>query len=128
MAGAQGGPAGDALIEIRVEDHPHFKRQGHDILLDLPVTLKEAVQGAKVTVPTPHGAVSLGVPKGSSSGKVLRLRGKGAPFVPPGETAERRGDLLVTLMIVLPENDAALDAFVDAWHPAEDEDPRTGLV
>jgi len=120
MPGANGGAAGDALIEIQVNDHPHFTRQGNDILLDLPVTLKEAVLGAKVPVPTPHGTVTLSIPKGSSSGKVLRLRGKGVP----GKTA---GDLLVTLMVALPENDPALAAFAEAWTPADAADPRKGL-
>ncbi|WP_337996175.1 DnaJ C-terminal domain-containing protein [Oleispirillum naphthae] len=120
MPGANGGAAGDALIEIQVQDHPHFSRQGNDILLNLPVTLKEAVLGAKVPVPTPHGTVTLSVPKGSSSGKVLRLRGKGVP----GKTA---GDLLVTLMVALPENDPALAAFAEAWTPADPTDPRKDL-
>lgn len=125
--GAAGAPAGDALIEIVVEEHPLFRRRDHDILLDLPVTLKEAVLGAKVTVPTPYGAVALSIPKGSSSGKQLRLRGKGAAFTNPGDDLPRHGDLIVTLMIVLPERDAALEAFVEAWKPAA-HDPRKGMV
>ena len=128
MAGMGGGMAGDALIEIQVEDHPHFKRRDHDILLNLPVTLKEAVLSAKVPVPTPHGTVAVSVPKGSSSGKVLRLRGKGAPFTPPGTAGERHGDLLITLMIIVPENDPALTAFAEAWTPTEATDPRKGLA
>lgn len=126
--GQQGpGGAGDALIEIVVEEHPLFKRREHDILLDLPVTLKEAVLGAKVTVPTPSGAVALSIPKGSSSGKQLRLRGKGAAFTNPGDDLPRHGDLIVTLMIVLPEHDAALEAFAEAWRPAA-HDPRKGMA
>lgn len=125
--GGAGAPAGDALIEIVVEDDPLFKVRDHDILLDLPVTLKEAVLGAKVTVPTPYGAVALSVPKGSSSGKQLRLRGKGAAFTNPGDDLVRHGDLIVTLMVVLPERDAALEAFVEAWKPAP-HDPRKGMV
>jgi DnaJ-class molecular chaperone len=128
MADAQGGAAGDALIEIEVEEHPFFKRDGHDVRLDLPITLKEAVLGAKVPVPTPFGSVALSIPKGSSSGKVLRLRGKGIPFTPPGESLERHGDLLVTLMIVVPEGDPALEAFADAWRPAGAADPRRGML
>lgn len=126
MPGA--GGAGDALIEIQVDEHPLFKQRDHDILLDLPVTLKEAVLGAKVTAPTPHGPVTLSIPKGSSSGKQLRLRGKGATFTNPGDPLPRHGDLLVTLMIVLPEDDPALAAFAEAWTPAGSQDPRKGMV
>lgn len=125
--GPAGAPPGDALIEVVVEDHPLFKRREHDILLDLPVTLKEAVLGAKVTVPTPTGAVALTIPKGASSGKQLRLRGKGAPFTLPGDTLPRHGDLIVTLMIAIPERDAALEAFAEAWTPQE-ADPRKGML
>lgn len=127
LPGPGGGPAGDALIEIVVEEHPLFKRREHDILLDLPVTLKEAVLGAKVTVPTPTGAVALSIPKGSSSGKQLRLRGKGAAFTNPGDDLPRHGDLIVTLMIAIPERDAALEAFAEAWQPAA-HDPRKGMA
>ena len=126
MSGPAG--AGDALIEIQVDEHPLFKQRDHDIIFDLPITLKEAVLGAKVTAPTPHGPVTLTIPKGSSSGKQLRLRGKGAAFTNPGDTLPRHGDLLVTLMIVLPEHDPALDSFAEAWTPAGTQDPRKGMV
>ena len=72
-----GGGAGDALIEITVRPHPFFKRDGNDIHLDLPVTLVEAVLGGKILVPTPGGTVTVMVPKGSNTGKVLRLKGRG---------------------------------------------------
>lgn len=108
----QAGPAGagDAIVTIEVKPHPFFIRDGDNVLLDLPITLDEAVKGAKVKVPTVDGAVMLGVPAGSSSGKTLRLRGKG--FTGKGGT---RGDQLVTLQIDLPAGDAALAAFVDGW-------------
>jgi len=128
MPGVNGGAAGDALIEILVDDHPFYTRQGHNILLDLPVTLKEAVLGGKVTIPTPHGAVSMSIPKGSSSGKTLRLRGKGCPFSKADAKEQEKGDLLVTLQIVLPENDQALEAFVDAWTPTDSSDPREKIL
>src|SRR5262249_56150360 len=72
------GEPGDALVEIAVKPHPFFLREGNDVYLDLPVTLSEAVLGARVTVPTPTGAVTMTVPKGSNTGTVLRLRGKSA--------------------------------------------------
>lgn len=122
LPGRHGAPAGDAYVEIAVRPHPFFTREGDDLRLDLPVTLKEAVTGAKVRVPTPDGAVMMSLPKGASSGRVLRVRGKGAPDGKGG-----RGDLLARLMIVLPDPpDAALERFVQTWQggPAS---PRRGL-
>jgi len=127
LPGHNGGAAGDALIEIIVNDHAYYTRNGHNILLNLPITLKEAVLGSKVTIPTPYGAVTMSVPKHSSSGKTLRLRGKGAPFTKPGSKEPDHGDLLVTLMVALPEDDAALTAFVEAWTPTDNSDPREKL-
>jgi DnaJ-class molecular chaperone len=111
----EAGPAGagDATVTIEVKPHPHFCRDGHDIRLDLPVTLKEAVLGAKIRVPTVDGPVTLSVPAGSTSGKVLRLKGKG--FSKKDGT---RGDQLVALAIDLPADDTALQAFAESW---EDE-------
>ncbi len=108
----QPGPAGngDAIVTIEVASHPFFTRDGKDIRLALPVSLKEAVLGAKVKVPTPDGAVMLTVPKGSSSGKVLRLKGKGFT-----DKSGRRGDQLVTLNVDLPAGDAKLEAFASGW-------------
>ena len=108
----QEGPAGrgDAIVTIEIAPHPFFVREGTNIRLSLPVTLKEAVLGAKVRVPTPEGAVMLTVPKGSSSGKLLRLKGRGF-------TAKdgSRGDQLVQLAVDLPAGDAALEAFAAQW-------------
>jgi DnaJ-class molecular chaperone len=108
----QAGPGGngDAIVNIEIAPHAFFTRDGNDIRLTLPVTLKEAVKGAKVKVPTPSGAVMLTVPAGSSSGKVLRLKGKGFT----GKDG-KAGDQLVTLAIDLPSGDAALEQFVDGW-------------
>lgn len=108
----ENGPAGpgDAIVTIEIAAHPFYVREGPDIRLSLPVTLKEAVIGAKVRVPTPEGPVMLTIPKGSSSGKVLRLKGRGFT-----DKAGKRGDQLVVLSIDLPKNDAALEQFADKW-------------
>ncbi len=124
LPGVGGGPAGDALITVMVRPHPFFRRDGGDIRLDLPVTLVEAVLGAKVRVPTVDGPVMLSVPKGANNGAVLRLKGKGVPDPHKGT----RGDQYVTLRIALPEPpDAALEEFVRSWTPAGDYDPRRGM-
>jgi DnaJ-class molecular chaperone len=102
-----GGGAGDALITVRVEPHPLFERDGDTLRLALPITLYEAVLGGKVRVPTPSGSVELTIPRGSSGGRTLRLKGRGVER----ENAPR-GDLLVTLRIVLPETDLELETFL----------------
>ncbi len=116
------GGSGDAIITIEVGAHRFFARDGDNVRLDLPVTLAEAVEGAKVRVPTVDGPVMLSVPKGSSSGKVLRLKGRG--FHGRGGT---RGDQLVTLMIEIPVADPALEAFVRDWPGREAGNPRARL-
>ena len=118
----QSGPGGhgDAIVTIAIKPHRFFRREGDNIRLDLPVTLDEAVLGAKVRVPTVDGPVMLSVPKGSSSGKVLRLKGKG--FTAKGGV---RGDQLVTLMIDLPADDAGLAGFAEGWRDARNV--RDGL-
>jgi DnaJ-class molecular chaperone len=122
--GLNGGPPGDALIEVRVAPHPYFRREGDDIHLELPVTLGEAVLGAKVTVPTPTGAVAMTIPPNANTGQVLRLRGKGAPRPGGGQ-----GDEYVTLKLVLPEGgDAELARFMREWAPKHPYDPRRGMV
>jgi DnaJ-class molecular chaperone len=116
------GPAGhgDAIVTIGIAPHPFYSREGDNIRLDLPVTLKEAVLGAKVKVPTPDGAVMLTVPRGSSSGKVLRLKGRG--FTNKSGT---RADQLVTLQVSLPEGNKDLEAFVEQWNGGGN--PRASL-
>ncbi len=101
-APGRGGPAGDALIELKVAKHPVFTRDGADLTMDQPVALYDAVLGGKVPVRTPEGTVSMTIPAGSSSGKVLRLKGRGA------FADGKRGDLLAKLMITLPEDSAEL--------------------
>ena len=119
----QPGPAGngDAIVTIAVRPHRFFRREGDNIRLDLPVGLDEAVLGAKITVPTVDGPVTMSVPKGSTSGKVLRLKGKG--FTVKGG---QRGDQLVTLMVDVPE-DAELAGFVEGWSGRGKRNPRAGL-
>ena len=97
-------------MTIEIAPHRFFRREGNNIRLDLPVTLKEAVLGAKVKVPTPEGPVMLTVPKGTSSGKVLRLKGRGF-------TAKdgKRGDQLVNIEIDIPANDSELQHFAEGW-------------
>ncbi len=124
MAGqGEAGPggAGDALVTLDIAPHRFMRRDGDDIRLDLPVRLAEAVLGAKVRVPTPDGAVMLGVPAGSTSGRTLRLRGRG--FTRADGT---RGDLLATLQVDLPPDDAELRAFAERWSDTA-RNPRSAL-
>ncbi|HEU0222753.1 MAG TPA: DnaJ C-terminal domain-containing protein [Paracoccaceae bacterium] len=119
--GLGGGPGGDALVTITVRPHRMFRREGDDIESEVPVTIDEAVLGAKIEVATIDGRVSLTVPKGSSSGQVLRLRGKGVKR--RGGTG--RGDHLVKLRIVLPpKGDAELETFLASWRQRHRYDPR----
>ena len=113
--GVAGGPPGDVFVEVSVREHPLFKLSGDDVTLDVPVTLKEAVLGGKVQVPTPSGTVSIRVPPGTSSGTAFRLRGKGLPNAKVGSKAGKDGDLLARIRIVLPEGDPALEAFARDW-------------
>jgi len=115
------GPPGDALIEISVQPHPYFTRKGDDICLDLPISLKEAVLGGKVKVPTPSGTVTASVPKWSNTGRVLRLKGRGV-----ARADGSKGDEYVTLKLVLPQRpDRALERFVAQWQPADS--PRQSM-
>jgi DnaJ-class molecular chaperone len=113
------GPPGDALVQVVVRPHRYFTREGDDILLDLPITVKEAALGAEVKAPTTTGSVMLKIPKRSSSGDVLRLRGKGV------KTRGGAGDERIKLKVMLPkEADPELDAFLASWSPAASYDPR----
>ncbi len=121
MPGLGDGKAGDAYIEIQVAAHEFFRRRGRDILIDLPVGIHEAVLGAKISVPTPAGKVTMTVPPGSNTGDVLRLKGKGVPAV--GKHAA--GDQLVTLSVALPEKaDPELTAFLEKWSKDHAYNPR----
>ncbi len=116
------GGAGDAIVTIHINPHRFFTRDGDNIRLDLPITLDEALLGAKVKVPTVDGTVMLSIPKGSTSGKVLRLKGKGFT----GKTGAR-GDQLVTLMIDVPADDSELNQFVQNWKSKGKGNPRAAL-
>ena len=116
-----GGP-GDALVTLQIAPHRFFTRDGDDVRLELPIRLDEAVLGAKIKVPTVDGPVMVNVPAGSTSGKTLRLRGKG--FHKADKT---RGDQLCTLMVDLPANDAELRSFAERWGADKARNPRAGL-
>jgi DnaJ-class molecular chaperone len=118
-APGRSGP-GDALIELALRPHPIFRREGDTLVFDLPVSVPDAVLGAKVEAPTPDGPVTLSVPKGSNSGASLRLKGKGLPTGKGG-----RGDLLARIMINLPEPpDPALERFAEEWRRERPYSPR----
>jgi DnaJ-class molecular chaperone len=120
--GFGGGPNGDILLTVSVAPHPYLTRDGNDIRMDLPVTLKEAVLGAKVPVPTLTGTVSLTVPANSNTGTVLRLKGKGIA----AHGSDPAGDLYVRLVISLPEqSDESLRNFAEGW--AVNYDPRAKM-
>jgi len=120
-ASMRGGEPGDALVEIKVRSHRDFRRQGDDIILDLAVTIDEAVLGARIEVPTATGRVALSLPKGTNSGTVFRLRGKGVRNLTTGA----QGDQLVTVRIVLPERiDDQLSYFMAEWRQKHAYDPR----
>ena len=122
--GIGGGPPGDALIEIEVRPHRIFTRKGDDIHLELPISLREAVLGGKVKVPTPSGEVTMSIPKWSNTGTVLRLKGQGVPRL-----NGTRGDEYVTLKVMLPERpDPELENFIAQWRPAVARNPREAMV
>ncbi|WP_439577254.1 DnaJ C-terminal domain-containing protein [Elioraea sp.] len=123
LPGINGGPPGDALVELAVTPHPLYRREGDTIRYELPVSLTEAALGAKVEAPTPAGKVMLTIPPGSNTGSVLRLRGRGV-----ARANGTRGDCIVTLKIVLPAKpDATLEQFLRGWEAGRGHDPRAGL-
>ena len=119
--GHPGTPPGDVLITLTVAAHALFRRDGPDIHLDLPITIREAVMGAKVTVPTVAGPVTMSVPAGSDSGTRLRLRGRGVA----ARGTKPAGDAYATLRVMVGPADDALRTFVEGWTP--EFDPRDGL-
>jgi DnaJ-class molecular chaperone len=121
----QGAPgrsaAGDALIELKIKPHPRFRREGDSLVMDVPVSLPDAVLGGKVQAPTPDGPVTLNVPKGSNSGSTLRLRRRGL-----ADAQGRRGDLLARLVVTLPETvDDHLAEFAEEWRRERPYTPRS---
>lgn len=121
--GIGGGEAGDALVTVSVAPHAFFRREGEDILVEVPISLDEAVLGGKIEVPTIGGTVKLTVPKGASGGQVLRLRGRGVT------RGGKTGDQKVTLRIVSPpEIDDELAEFMTGWRERHGYDPRRGMA
>ncbi len=118
-SGAYGGPAGDALIEIAVKPHKYFTRAGKTLRLDLPISLKEAVLGAKIRLPMPDGSISLNIPAGTNSGKKMRLKGKGV----------KGGDLVVTTHIVLEDaGSESLKKWAQSEKTGKNFDPRAKIM
>ncbi len=119
MAGQGGGAAGDLLIEVKVAPHPTFRRVGNDVEMDLPVTLKEAVLGGRVTVPTLANPVTLTIPPNAAAGMRLRLKGRGIGG----------GDLYAVLRPVLPTApEPELTAFLEGWEPRDLQDPHRDML
>ncbi|MBB3263854.1 DnaJ-class molecular chaperone [Azospirillum sp. OGB3] len=121
LPGAGGFGAGDAIVEVHVEAHPFFTRQGSDIHVEVPITLNEAVLGATIRVPTISGPVALKVPPGANTGSTLRLRGKGVM----NQATKQAGDQYVKLKVVLPDPpDAELVKFMEEWSRTRSYDVR----
>jgi curved DNA-binding protein len=127
-AGESGAPRGDLTITITVQPHPYFTRDGRNLSVEVPITVAEAVLGAKVDVPTLEGTKSLTIPPGSSSGQKLRLRGQGVPAAGSGAARKPEGDLFLVLKIVVPrsvnEESQRLIREFDEQNPLS---PRAGL-
>ncbi|WP_160122259.1 DnaJ C-terminal domain-containing protein [Rhodovarius lipocyclicus] len=121
--GGAGDPPGDALIEVEVAPHPFFRREGNDIVCDLPVTVTEAVLGGRITVPTIGGPVAMSIPAGSDTGTRLRLRGRGVPA--HGDVPV--GDAYVVLKLVLGGPDPGLEKFLRERQDAPAHNPRAGM-
>jgi DnaJ-class molecular chaperone len=120
----QGSPGragpGDALIELAIRPHPVFRREGDNLVMDLPVSVPDAVLGGKVEAPTPDGAVTLSIPAGANTGSTLRLKGKGLT-----NAQGRRGDLLARLVVTLPDApDPELQRFAETWRAERPYAPR----
>jgi DnaJ-class molecular chaperone len=124
--GPGGAPPGDALIEVHIAPHAFFRREGDDIHVELPVSLAEAVLGARVSVPTVSGPVTMSIPPGSDSGTRLRLRGKGIHKKRHGH--ETTGDQYVTLKVMIgASDDPALAEFLKGWAETHPTDPRHAM-
>jgi curved DNA-binding protein len=121
--GANGGPAGDLFLEVKLAPHAHVRREGKDLYVDLPVTVPEAAEGAEVRLPTFEGPVSLRVPRGAQSGMRLRLRGKGLPDLKGGP----RGDLYAVIQVVLPRTTDAVEKAVRPLAELYEGDPRKDI-
>ena len=117
--GGRGGP-GDALIEITIRPHPLYRREADTLIMDVPISVPDAVLGGKVTAPTPDGAVSLSVPRSANSGQTLRLKGRGMP-----DGKGKRGDLLARLVVTMPDHiDTDLIDFCERWRAERNYTPK----
>jgi curved DNA-binding protein len=121
--GYRGGPPGDLFLKVKLQGHPHVRRDGKDLAIDLPVTVPEAVNGAEVRLPTFEGPVSLRVPRGARAGMRLRLKGKGLPDLHGGP----RGDLYAVIQLVLPSESEELRKAVRTLEGLYEGDPRAGI-
>jgi molecular chaperone DnaJ len=124
-AGHDGGKAGDLYFVVHVRPHPRIEREGKDLIMDVPITVGEAIRGATITVPTLRGNVNLKIPPGSQSGQRLRLKGRGAPDPKGGEP----GDLYVRLVVHVPEGikPESISSELDALEHAYGKNPRADL-
>ena len=114
------GGQGDALIELTIKPHAIYRREGETLVMDLPISIPDAVLGGKIEAPTPDGNVMLAVPKGSNSGATLRLKGRGL-----ADAKGKRGDLLARLVVTLPETiDPDLEKFAQAWRDQKPYAPK----
>ena len=121
MPGYGGGPPGDAYVELHIQPHPFFRRKDDNIHVEVPVTLREAMLGGRIQVPTIGQPVTVTVPKGSNTGTTLRLRERGIRNRKTGQ----RGHQLITLKVVLPTaEEPELLEFLEAWQPKNEQDPR----
>ncbi len=120
QGGAGRSGPGDALIELSIRPHPVFRREGDGLVMDLPISVPDAVLGGKVAAPTPEGAVMVTIPKGSNSGAQLRLKGRGL-----SDAKGKRGDLVARLVVTLPDiPDAELDKFAEQWRAKRPYTPK----
>lgn len=122
-AGLNNGPAGDALFEVEIAPHKFYKRVGNNIHMDVPISMKEAVLGAKITIPTPAGSVAMTVRPGTESGAEMRLRERGVP----AHGKHKAGDLHVKLRVVIGPTDEKLKEFLQSW-AQPNFNPREGLT
>jgi len=124
-AGHDGGPAGDLFVVVDVDPSPLFERRGSDLVLDVPVTYAEAALGAAIEIPTPSGPVSLKVPSGTESGKLLRVKGRGAPHL----KGSGRGDLLARVKVTVPKKlSKAEKEALEGYRKVSNEDPRESFA
>ncbi|WP_426032740.1 DnaJ C-terminal domain-containing protein [Caulobacter sp. DWP3-1-3b2] len=114
------GGQGDALIELAIKPHPIYRREADTLVMDLPISVPDAVLGGKVEAPTPDGPVTLSIPKGSNTGAKLRLKGRGL-----SDGKGKRGDLFARLVVTLPETpDAELEQFAETWRTQRPYAPK----